>query len=152
MRLVVKGEAKGVSKCHQGAFHRVGFGLFDCAFVGQAEVNINAVAGASPFADNPIDDDANLGDVGNAPSITGVWRLADSARMFGNHSRFQCLARPGVKAKNAISFLDSLPAFDIGEITSTLGALLDVFASKRAVENGELHGGECGHGATCFES
>jgi hypothetical protein len=51
LALVVERQPKRIPEGHQGAFHRVGFGLLDGRFMGQAQVGIDAMAGAGALAD-----------------------------------------------------------------------------------------------------
>ncbi len=68
LALVVERQAKRIPKGHQGAFHRIGFGLLDGRFMGQAQVGIDAMAGAGALANQGPDGDADPGDVGHPPA------------------------------------------------------------------------------------
>jgi hypothetical protein len=51
LALVVERQSKRIPEGHQGAFHRIGFGLLDGRFMGQAQIGIDAMAGAGSLAD-----------------------------------------------------------------------------------------------------
>jgi hypothetical protein len=114
LALVVERQAKGIPEGHQGALHGVGFGLLDGRFVGQAQVGVDAVAGAGALADQGaidagMDGDAHAGDVGDPPAGLVVPARAsgtDGAFGLGSAAREQRLALPAIEAKDAVGLGD----------------------------------------------
>lgn len=118
--------------------------------VGLAQVDVDAVAGATALADHRGgsaggDGDADAGGVGDAPAGPLVpadrpFGLADAAEGDG-------FPLPAVKAKDAIGLSDHLPPFQVAHLIAALLALAHLGAIERCGEGSDLLGGEsAGHG------
>ena len=82
--------------------------------MGQAQVHIDAMAGAAALAYQgcrptglAAEADAHPGDVGDAPA--GLLVPADGALAFGNAAQLDCFPLPAVKAKDPVRLLNGYP-------------------------------------------
>src|SRR5579872_1879407 len=98
------------------------------------------MASAVSFADDIADRDADLGDIGDAPA--GFPQRSDRPLALVDAFAFDRLARPAVKAENAIGFGYRVPALDIRYGAPALRALFDVRRRKIGSKVFDLFGRE----------
>ncbi len=136
----------------EGAFHRVGFRLLDGRFMGQAQIGIDAMAGAGALADQQAVDasrngDAHPGDVGDTPAAFLLSARAPGAdQPFGlcDAAGEEGLALPAVKTKDAVGLADQHPALEVVD----LGAALLPGGHQGAIE-GSREGCDLGSAERC---
>ena len=117
--------------------------------MGLAQVHIDAVASAAPFADQGRRArnrhcDPHPGDVGDTPAVALWWIgglarfTADAAFGLGDTLQRHRLALPAIEAKDAVGLGDRHPALDVADLAAALLALLDVGAIKRCRQGSDL--------------
>jgi hypothetical protein len=145
LRLVVEGEAKRVSEGHERALHGVGLGFLEGGLMGLAQVNVDAVAGATALPNQGRqtsggDGDANASGVGDTPARLLVPTYG--ALGLGNAADGDGLPLPAVKAKDAVRLRDDLPAFQVCHLSAALLPLADIRPIEGCGQGCELLGGE----------
>jgi hypothetical protein len=109
LTLVIERKAERVPEGHQRPLHGVGLGFLDRRFMGLAQVNVDAVAGAAALADQGrqawgVDRDPHPGGVGDAPAgllvparasgTDGAFGLGDAADSDGLAQPWHAEGRP----------------------------------------------------------
>ncbi len=148
LRFIVESKTELIAERYEGALHRVRLGFLDCALVGEAAVNIDAMADTGPLARDirgaGPNHDLDLGNVGHAPTVALIRRPTDLAGMLGNELEIDGLTIPAVESEDAVGFLDGPPTFEIAQGAAGLVALLDVVGVERRCERRFLLFGKSG--------
>ena len=149
LAFVVERQAKGIAKGDERPLHGIGFGLLDGRFMGEAEIDVDAMASSCALADEQSlstsgNGDAHPCDVGHPPA--GPLALADEPLGLGNALAEEGLALPAIKAKDAVGFLKHHKALEVVHPPPALLAGGDEGAIKGSVEGLDLLGGEAAGG------
>jgi len=113
--------------------------------MGQAEIGVDAMAGASALPDEGAmgpggNGDAHAGDVGDAPA--GPLAFADDALGLADAVAGEGLALPAIKAKDAIGLLEHHKAFEVTDAALALLTGGDVGAVEGSGKGLDLLGRE----------